>query len=37
MSYVLDETILDLKGVSKVFPTPGGQPRTVSRAKAVNM
>ena len=29
MSYVLDETILDLKGVSKVFPTPGGQPRTV--------
>jgi len=29
MSYVLDETILDLKGVSKIFPTPGGQPRTV--------
>jgi NitT/TauT family transport system ATP-binding protein len=29
MSYVLDETILDLKDVSKIFPTPGGQPRTV--------
>jgi NitT/TauT family transport system ATP-binding protein len=29
MSYVLDETILDLKGVSKIFPTPGGQPRAV--------
>src|ERR1700710_37122 len=29
MNYVLDETILDLKGVSKVFPTPGGQPRKV--------
>src|SRR4029450_9080291 len=29
MNYVLDETILDLKGVSKAFPTPGGQPRTV--------
>jgi NitT/TauT family transport system ATP-binding protein len=29
MSYVLDETIIDLKGVFKAFPTPGGQPRTV--------
>jgi NitT/TauT family transport system ATP-binding protein len=29
MSYVLDETIIDLKGVFKAFPTSGGQPRTV--------
>ncbi|MET0226805.1 MAG: nitrate/sulfonate/bicarbonate ABC transporter ATP-binding protein [Dokdonella sp.] len=29
MSYVLDETIIDLKGVFKAFPTQGGQPRTV--------
>lgn len=29
MNYALDTTILDLKHVSKNFPTPGGQPRAV--------
>lgn len=29
MSYVIDETLLDLRDVCKDFPTPGGQPRRV--------
>ncbi len=29
MNYVLDETILDVQQLSKAFPTPSGQPRTV--------